>query len=211
MQTTNNKHSVSARRQPAEKQSRVLPQNSGSHRCAREDDSRRGFTLIETLIAISLLMLAVVEPMTLTAQALKSAYYARDQITASNLAQEAIESVRSVRDGQILKIAEGVDPSADIFGPIPVDQDFRVDTVNNNTMTRCSTDPGGVCIPLQTNGILYGYNPGWANTGFTRTVHASYVAGTTDEIHLQVTITWRTGSYPARSIMLYENLYRWVQ
>lgn len=164
-----------------------------------------GFTLIETLIAITLLMLAVVEPMVLTAQSLRSAYYARDQITASNLAQEAIEAVRSVRDSQILQMAEDPSVSVDIFGPIPKDQDFIINTTNN-VMTACS----GTCPPLQTDGVLYGYSAGWANTGFTRTVHASFVPGSTDEMQLRVTVTWRTGSYPARSIVIRENLYRWV-
>ena len=58
----------------------------------------RGFTLIETLVAVSLLAVVIVAPMSLTTQSLSSAYYARDQMTAFHLAQEAIESVRSVRD-----------------------------------------------------------------------------------------------------------------
>jgi len=167
---------------------------------------KKGFTLVETLIAITILMMAVVEPMALTAQSLKTAYYSRDQITASHLAQEAIEAVRSVRDGQILTIAL-TSPSnpVDIFGSIPVDQDFIIDTTNN-AMTPCI----GSCPPLQTNGTLYAYNAGWVNTGFTRVVHASYVPGSTDEILLKVTVTWRTSSYPMRTITIYENLYRWV-
>lgn len=186
-----------------------IEKNPGSVVCT----NRRGFTMIETLIAITLLMLAVVEPMSLTVQALKSAYYARDQITASNLAQEAVEAVRAARDSQILKMAEDPEFSTDIFGMIPVDQDFIIDTSNNNTMTPCS----GACPPLQTDGVLYGYNVGWVNTTFTRIVHACYVqsgggcsATPSDEIRLQVTVDWRTSAYPARSLVMYENLYRWV-
>ena len=51
---------------------------------------KKGFTLIETLVAVSLLTVAIVAPMTLTARSLSAAYYARDQITAFHLAQEAI-------------------------------------------------------------------------------------------------------------------------
>src|SRR3989338_949042 len=65
-----------------------------------------GFTLIETLVAISLLTIAIIAPMALTAQSLATAYYARDQITAFYMAQEAIEGVRALRDGQILLISQ---------------------------------------------------------------------------------------------------------
>ena len=176
--------------------------------------TKTGFTLIETLIAITLLMLAVIEPMALTAQSLKSAYYARDQITASSLAQEAIEAVRSVRDAQILEVAEDPSVSIDIFGPIPVDKDFIIDTTTN-AMAECT----GACPPLQTNGTLYAYSAGWTNTGFTRTVRACYVQPVapfdcngvaSDEMRLRATVVWRTGSYAARSIVISENLYRWV-
>ena len=88
----------------------------------------RGMTLIETLVAISILAVAIVAPMTLTMQSLSSAYYARDQVVASNLAQEAIESVRAVRDGNILRIAlNGPDVACtptSLLCNIPIDTDF---------------------------------------------------------------------------------------
>src|SRR3989338_503600 len=73
-------------------------------------DNRRlttGFTLIETLVAISLLTVAIVVPMSLVTKSLSTAYYARDQVTAFHLAQEAIEIVRHVRDNNILMNAQG--------------------------------------------------------------------------------------------------------
>src|SRR3989344_4356012 len=73
----------------------------------------RGFTLIETLVAVSFLTVAIVAPMTLTTKSLSTAYYARDQITSFHLAQEAIETVRHVRDGNILSNALG--ESVDLF------------------------------------------------------------------------------------------------
>ena len=68
---------------------------------------KTGFTLLETLVAITLLTIAIVAPMSLTTQALGSAYYARDQITASYLAQEGLEAVRSVRDANIISNSLG--------------------------------------------------------------------------------------------------------
>lgn len=167
----------------------------------------RGFTLIETMIAVSLLSIAIVAPMTLTMQSLQTAYYARDQMTASNLAQEAIESIRSIRDGNILNNAEG-GATVNLLNGIPIGTDFTIDARNNVTSS-CS----GTCSPLQTDGNFYGYNAGWTNTNFTRTIHADYVPTpgvASDEIRVQVTVTWRTGKLQSKSLVLYENMYRWV-
>ena len=167
-----------------------------------------GFTLIETLVAISLLMTAIVAPMALAAQSLASAYYARDQITAYFLAQEAIEAVRSVRDGNILHDALSNGSPRDLLSTIPVGQNFTIDSTTN-TMTPCF----GACSALQTNGEFYGYGDGgsgWKATPFTRTVFAKFVAGTTDEVQITSTVSWKTGSYNIRTFSITENLYRWI-
>lgn len=172
-----------------------------------------GFTLIETLVAVSLLTISIVAPMTLTSQSLAAAYYARDQITAYNLAQEGLEAVRAVRDSQVLQISTATDATGiDLFGPIPVNQDFTIDAhVSNlaNAMETCSSG----CPPLQTNGTLYGYSADtatWPQTAFVRTLHASYVQGTTDEIRVSVTVSWYTAIGQPRSFTIYENVYRWL-
>lgn len=168
-----------------------------------------GFTLIETLVAISILVVAVVAPMSLAAQSLSTAFYARDQVTAFHLAQEGIEVVRAQRDGNALQVAHG--GTADLLAGIPVDQDFIVDT-HDGTITACSTLPNGVCTVLQNNGQFYGYGTsatGWNDTRFTRTLRASRVRGT-EEIKVAVTIGWRSGAYQPRSFTISENLFRWV-
>lgn len=172
----------------------------------------RGFTLIETLVAVSLLTIAIMAPMTLTQQSLSSAYYARDQITAYNLAQEGIESVRAIRDSQILEISQTANAEGiDLFGPIPVDQDFIIDGLDTNPETAmevCS----GACPSLQLSpgGALYGYGAGWAETKFTRTLRATYVGESEDEIQLAVTVSWPADSGQIRSFSIYENVYRWI-
>jgi len=174
----------------------------------------RGFTLIETLVAISLLTVAIVAPMTLAAQSLSAAYYARDQITAYNLAQEGIEAVRDIRDGQILQISKSANASGiNLFGAIPIDQDFTIDARETDPVQAIALCPTSGCPTLQTDGTLYGYDPdteNWPQTYFTRTVHASYVPGTQDEIRVTVTVSWPTASEQTRSFTIFTNLYRWV-
>ncbi len=182
-------------------------------------NSTAGFTLIETLVAISLLTVSIVAPMALTSQSLAAAYFSRDQITAYHLAQEAIEAMRSIRDAQILQIALGLGGSSiDIFDPsiIPIsssgsDNPFRIDARQLDpaqAITRCALDPGSVCAPLQTDGTLYGYDPSWAATHFTRTVRVSSIGP--DEFRVTVTITWKTGAYKIRTFNISENMYRWI-
>lgn len=176
--------------------------------------SGRGFTLIETLVAISLLSVAIVAPMTLVSQSLKSAYYARDQVTAYNLAQEGIEAVRAIRDGNILVNAL-TGANVDLLTGIAVDgQSFVIDARNNEIWTTC-TD-----TPLKTDGTLYGHGTdpctqngadGWTPTRFHRTIVASFVDVAHDEIRIESTVRWRTGSYQERSFTIYENMYRWIE
>jgi prepilin-type N-terminal cleavage/methylation domain-containing protein len=61
-----------------------------------------GFTLIETLVAVAILSIAVSAPLVSASRALVTASLASDQLTASYLAQEGIEYVRSMRDNEFL-------------------------------------------------------------------------------------------------------------
>jgi prepilin-type N-terminal cleavage/methylation domain-containing protein len=176
---------------------------------------KRGFTLIETLVAVALLSVAIVAPMVLTARSLATSYYARDQITAFYLAQEAIEGIRAIRDAQVLLIAQSPESTAiDLFGPIPMnDQPFIIDARQidpENSIVECIS----VCPPLQTDPethSLYGYDIDWIDTTFTRTVRASAVGSSLDEIRISVTVSWRTGAFQVREFSISENLYRWVE
>lgn len=58
----------------------------------------RGFTLIETLIAVFILTIALNGLFALIASSLFSARYARNEITANYLAQEIIDYIRNDRD-----------------------------------------------------------------------------------------------------------------
>ena len=180
--------------------------------------NNRGFTLLETMVAVTLLTIAIVAPMSLTTQALGSAYYARDQITASYLAQEGIEAVRSVRDANIL--LNSVGSNVDLLTGLPATAylgvPFTIDA-RDNTMNSCPAGGGSyICPPLQTDLTLYGYSAGWVTTQFTRSVTVCFVhvgscnstAG--DEIKVTVTMTWTTGPLRTRTFTISENLYRWV-
>ncbi|MEK7101886.1 MAG: prepilin-type N-terminal cleavage/methylation domain-containing protein [Patescibacteria group bacterium] len=63
----------------------------------------KGFTLIETMVAITILTFAIAGPMFTASRSIIAAQTARDQLTAMYLAQEGIEYVRMMRDNAYLE------------------------------------------------------------------------------------------------------------
>lgn len=62
----------------------------------------RGFTLIEAMVAVTILTLSIAGPLYTANSAIVASMIARDQLTASYLAQEGIEYVRALRDYEYL-------------------------------------------------------------------------------------------------------------
>jgi len=66
-----------------------------------------GFTLIEALVAISILMIAIATPMTISQKGLSDAVLSKNETIASFLAQDGIEGVKNLRDNTALSAASG--------------------------------------------------------------------------------------------------------
>lgn len=80
-----------------------------SKKTAAEQKGDKGLTLVESLVAISVLVIAVFGPMYIVSQAIRTAYLTRDQMTAFYLGQESIEFVRNVRDTNSLTLTDPLD------------------------------------------------------------------------------------------------------
>lgn len=62
-----------------------------------------GFTLVETLVAVSILTLAIAGPLAVSSLAISESQHARNQITASYLAQDGIEAMINIRNSNFLR------------------------------------------------------------------------------------------------------------
>lgn len=144
-----------------------------------------GFTIIETLVAVAILMISIAGPLTIAHKGLLTAIQARDQVTASYLAQDAMEYVKNLRDNN--KIAtrlwltgfESCNSEANRCG---------VDTLNG-PIFQCRTSP---CV-------LYKDNSGYShtragNTQFTRYFYFLPNSSNTAEATLVVEVTWDSGT-----------------
>jgi len=171
----------------------------------------RGFTLIETLVAITVLLVAVVGPLTLATRSLNSALVARDQLTASYLAQDAVEYIRHKRDNNFLRGRPWLDGTvSECVAP----KICRVES-DRGRISDCAGDPGGVCKNLTYDEVesIYGYKNVNSNdvrsTTFNRTVTLSpSVDNPNNEYTIDVTVSWNTGSF-AHSFTTREYIYNW--
>lgn len=164
------------------------------------------FTLIESLVAVAILMLAVTGPLYASSRQLDAAALARNQLIASSLAQEAIEFVRSDRDNAFIFYGyTGADPNwwANDFIAASIGNDYRIGQCDNSitSSVKCTFDPtvsgsnplvpcnGGVCAPLQLSSSppFYKQSSG-ANTIFTRSVSFTDVGTPPTEVEELVTV-----------------------
>jgi len=63
----------------------------------------RGFTLVETLVALIILTIAITAPLSIIGNTLNATLFARDQMIATYLASEAIEIVKLKRDNNVME------------------------------------------------------------------------------------------------------------
>ena len=170
-------------------------------------NNKSGFSLIETLVAITVLLGALAGPLTIAAKSLYAANIARDQVTASFIAQEAVEYVRNVRDANGLNGLNTPYNSPGDAGWLTgltscIGQLCYIDS-KNKTITAC----GASCpaIKYDSASHFYQYTSGNA-TIFTRSVQITPIGS--NEAAISVTISWNTGAL-GRTFKLRDNISNW--
>jgi len=191
----------------------------------------RGFSLIETLIAITILMLAITGPLALVQAGLFSANHERNQITAIYLAQEALEYIRSLRDankyvqygttdainwlngpGNIPLFDTSGHGSGSCEGGCMVDpSDYGGGLPNSSYVEGVNNNDGGN-LPMYekttSDGTFISYGYSHTNaipTTFTRTVLIKAVGANNEEVTVTVTINWQD-NFLKRTYVVSENL-----
>jgi len=177
---------------------------------------KKGFTILESLISISILSVAVTGPLVYVTNSLKAAEVARDQTIAFYLAQDAVEHIKNVRDNNTIGITNR-SLWLDGLGACD-DTACHFDRNNITVPITCSS---GVCPALRQNGVGeffqgYGYGDLWEESRFTRTIiiekvpHAmpSPFENTPDfeEARVTVTVGWSTRDI-VREVVVVEHIF----
>lgn len=83
--------------------------------------TQEGFTLVESLVSIALILIAVIGPLSLTINSINTIRQNRSRVIASYLAEEIVEDLRAYRDGFVLAcrdIQVDINPSTLVATPI---------------------------------------------------------------------------------------------
>jgi type II secretory pathway pseudopilin PulG len=178
----------------------------------RATKNREGaFTLVETLVAITVFLLVIIGPMTIASKGLQNAFFANEQTTATFLAQEALESVIRLRDENALDVLDGGAGSDDTWewlGDLPAGC--------QNTNVRCGYDPtvsgpnmyfpctGDDCLvrvrpnPVGNKPRFFGHGGGgWSDSIYTRKLYLEEVSS--GKVKIEVTVSWGTTLFSGNS------------
>lgn len=180
---------------------------------------KKGFTLVETMVAIAILMLAILGPLSIASSGLRSSQFSKDQITAYYLAQEGIEYARYERDDNYILNQQGANPSTDWLSRLSKCEGSgcELDTVEWFKDTdNDPTNDGSELISPPTNNKMYENSDGdytYTPTGNTLSKYSRTIVVTPDttypekEANVTVTMNWTEGSDSQKTFSLSENIF----
>jgi len=160
---------------------------------------KSGFTLVEVLVAISILSIAILATFTAVSQSFKATNFSEDQIIAYHLADEALEYVRNKRDSNAIQHIAALGSGSTfgwltgISGPCATACYIDVNVPINNIVA-CTPDAAS-CPILRynsTNG-LYQYVSTDPATIYKRSVVVT-IDATGTEASVVVTVSWTAQS-----------------
>jgi len=173
------------------------------------------FTLVEALVALSILLTGIISGFILVTRALYNAKVIQDRLTASFLAQEGIELVRKIRDTNYVKNINGVSTNwnnglANGSYYISVDPDSKQVRLSDNYKDQEAQIPN---LKYDKNNFQYGFNYKYGDeTNFKRIIRIK----TIDSNHLRVqsVVAWNTRNISflegQGAIVAEDHLYNWL-
>lgn len=186
----------------------------------------RGFTLVETLIALSIFSLSVVSMLVVLSKGISDTDYAQNKIVATYLAQEGIETMRNMRDTYMLystpvgvgwasletKLAGASceTGSGCFYDDRNLNFTDPAQPITNPSYVAINGCGNTGCPPLIYNASTgkYNYVAGGTTTSFRRKINAYLIGPGEMKILSTVSFTHKSTTY---SVTISENLFNWAE
>ncbi len=172
--------------------------------------NKKGFTIIESFIAVVLFTIAVAATLSLLARSVYFSNTSADRITAVYLAQEGLEFIRNTRTSNLLSQQPWLTNLNNC-----ITATCTIETLSNtNVAARVQPCSGSTCLLSRFNSSfsVYGYNSTWAQTIFERKIRVTPQTGgvnpNADEVLVTVIVSWTQKNVPY-SITLKDHLFNW--
>ncbi len=214
----------------------LFKQKNKENKALKRTSLSSGFTLVETLIAISIFTVAIVGLMSVLASGISDTNYAKKKLIAQYLNQEGIEYIRNMRDSYVLYDGTSAQNGWNLFkdkllvtgscaqpnnkgcyfNDSTLDYNNPNQPITNLTIIGCDA----TCPKLSYDKNLkkyymqydpdtgYSFNATVIDSGFIRKIQATQISP--DEIKVSSTVYWSQGS-GSFSVSFSENLFNWVQ
>lgn len=169
----------------------------------------KAFTLVEALIAISIMIVGILSGLVLVTRTLYNSVIIRDRLTASFLAQEGMELVRQIRDTNFLRtlspggsgnwrdglstgryIIETNVESGDPIRLVPVEEEASNLFYDNNYK-------------------IYNYNDLGTPTSFNREIQIEDIPDQPNEVRVKVIMRWETKGINF-GLTVEDHLFNWI-
>ena len=179
----------------------------------------KGFSLIETLVAVSIIVFGILGALTLASTSLKTVSVTKNYLIAENLAQEGVELIRAKKSSNVQECLDN-DPSP----PCPLDRDWLKDMRSGGVNTVCFSARGCSIDIIELNPRICPANPdqcvlnyngvynnlsggGGPSTIFRRLIRLQEVQ-TGIEVNVNVEVFW-TERFGTQRVIVEENMFNW--
>jgi len=170
---------------------------------------KKGFTLVEALVAISILIIGILSAFILVSRSLYTFPLIQDRLTASFLVQEGIELVRNIRDSNFIKKAKGENISWDsnlsykCYTIEPVIGSSSNDISLNETNCECKNSTP---LKFDDSRNFYNYQDG-EETKFRRVIQIEKISN--NEIKVTSTVCFKTKNIDF-TVSAEDHLFNWL-